>query len=161
MVATGVSGCGDGVLQTTEVASSPRDAGYPEPRNMSFDERMGRAGGISNLVQIFWGKADITTDFVESGRASGDALVSGIVYVRTASGAGAPVGDTDAQVTSFEREDLARFQGENGAEPSVPRSFDLRRLRLVRICNTQFSVFEARADDDRFDLALSYLRARC
>jgi hypothetical protein len=121
----------------------------------------GRAGGISNLVQIFWGKADITTDFVESGRASGDALVSGIVYVRTASGAGAPVGDTDAQVTSFEREDLARFQGENGAEPSVPRSFDLRRLRLVRICNTQFSVFEARADDDRFDLALSYLRARC
>jgi hypothetical protein len=71
MVATGVSGCGDGVLQTTEVASSPRDAGYPEPRIMSFDERMGRAGGISNLVQIFWGKADITTDFVEAeGRAA-------------------------------------------------------------------------------------------
>jgi hypothetical protein len=88
-------------------------------------------------------------------------LVNVVVSVRAGSGAGAPVGDTEAQVVSFEGEDLAQFQSANGAEASVPQNVDLRRVRIATICNAQVSVFAPSDDDDRFDWALSYLRARC
>jgi hypothetical protein len=52
VLATGVSGCGDGVLQTTEVANSLREAGYPDPRSTPFDETLGRSGGVANLLQL-------------------------------------------------------------------------------------------------------------
>ncbi len=156
--ATGVSACGDGVLQPTEVTRSLQDAGYPNPH---IEPDSLRSGGMRELVELSFGDADVTTVAIKAGGERRDVLVSALVYVHIDSGHGVLFDEREPSVTSFEGDELRIFQGANGTEPSVPPSFHLRRVRVVKICNAEVAALETTDDDDRFDRVVNYLRARC
>ena len=153
--ATGISSCGDGVLQTSEVERSLRDAGYPSPTVATSAEA---SRGLSDLISIF-SDVDVATDTVSVPPRGGtdDAFVVAVVYVDPESGKGVGIGAPRPEVTVHEGDEIEALAGGD----ALPRGFDLRRVRVATVCNAQLSAYEEGAEDDRFDRAVGYLTARC
>ena len=153
--ATGISACGDGVLQTSEVERSLRDAGYPNPTVAKSAEA---SRGLSDLISMF-SDADVVTDTVSVPPRGGadDAFVVAVVYVDPESGKGVGIGAPRPEVTVHEGDEIEALAGGD----ALPGGFDLRRVRVATVCNAQLSAYEEGAEDDRFDRAVGYLTARC
>jgi hypothetical protein len=164
--ATGISACGDGVLQTSEVERSLGDAGYPSPRIArfaDFDRRLGglgnpRTGGLGNLMRLF--DSGFVTDVVSVTPTGGtdDVFVVAQVYVNPDSGAGVPLGDSRPTVATAE----GRVVADIANTDVLPDGFALRRVRTASLCNARMTAYQATPHADRrFDRAVGYLTARC
>ena len=164
---TGVSACGDGVLQTTEIERSLRDAGYPEPQVATYAESVRRvggtgslahSGGLANLLRLF--RADVATDVVSVAPTGGpdDVFLVATVYVDLDTGRGVLLSDSRPAVSTLRRRDV-----EEATRAGVfPKGFVLRRIRTATLCNVEVRAYETSPHaDGRFDRAVGNLTARC
>jgi len=153
---TGISACGDGVLQTTEVQEALRDAGYPTPRISTYESFASHFGGLGSLLRLF--DTDVATDVVSVAPTGGaaDAFVVAQVYVDVDSGAGVLLDDSRPTSSTAPGEEIEALRSS-----LLPQGFRLRQVRTASLCNVRVTAFEASPGDERFERAVGYLTARC
>jgi len=158
---TGVSGCGDGGLQTAEVVRSLRDAGYADPRVTTWAELAKRTPGLSNIIPP--GERTVVDVIVVTRLTDDDPYVVARVSVDIDSGTGVKRGDSSPIVSTFTGDKIRDAAGA-GTFPSgfLPAGIDLQRARFAEVCNVVVIAFESDQEpDDRFDRVLEILAARC
>jgi hypothetical protein len=156
---TGVSGCGDGVLQTAEVAKATREAGYPPPVVATYADFL-RKVGADGKEPFLGHRVDVANDTVgvSPAHAQDPYAINVQVVVDADSGAGVALGSPIPTITTVAGKEI----GKSGGWPEVLQGRSIRRVRHATVCNATVTAFEtAESPDTRFERLLRHLTARC
>lgn len=156
---TGVSGCGDGVLQTSEVAKATREAGYPRPIVATYADFL-RKVGVDGTETFLGQRAEVANDTVgvSPPHVQDPYAINVRVVVDADSGAGVALGSPIPSVTTVTGKEI----GKSGDWPAVLQGRSIRRVRDATVCNATVTTFEtAKSPDPRFERLLHHLTARC